>query len=123
MINKKKFLLLILSGFITVFVLSSLLAYTLLELPNRTKGLSMDQESPDKIVTFTQEDNGETINLPIREIFRVILPENPTTGYRWTLSESTTSNIVLLQQEYCIEDQDISKVGGGGSQEDDFSGN
>jgi inhibitor of cysteine peptidase len=39
----------------------------------------------DVMQSLTETDNGRTVDLRVGESVRLILPENATTGYRWTV--------------------------------------
>jgi inhibitor of cysteine peptidase len=56
------------------------------------------------------EDNGETVVIARGGNIDIILPENPTTGFRWHL-EPIASRAVKIKDRYAPGD---SGVGGGG---------
>ena len=64
--------------------------------------------------TFTQENNGEEYYLHRGEPFRLILPENTTSGYIWMIDEPASSSIVLLRQEYFPGNFGFPMMGAGG---------
>jgi inhibitor of cysteine peptidase len=49
---------------------------------------------------FTSQDSGMEFKLSVGEAFQVHLPENPTTGYLWTILESSSPNIELERKEF-----------------------
>jgi inhibitor of cysteine peptidase len=63
--------------------------------------------------TFTEQDDTKEFKLHVGEEFQVSLPENPTTGYIWVISEASSSNIELMQREF-LASQDTGIVGSGG---------
>ena len=110
--KKKRYLLLI--GIIMVFVFSAILGYTASE-SQIVKEMPQDKQEPMKqMPTFTKENNGEEYYLFRGEPFRLILPENPTTGYIWMVAEPTPENIVLVRQEYFPKNFGFPIIGGGG---------
>ncbi|MBR1369230.1 hypothetical protein RJ53_06865 [Methanocalculus chunghsingensis] len=42
--------------------------------------------TPGTLVIFDQSNDGETYTVPVEAEIRLHLPENPTTGYQWTLA-------------------------------------
>ncbi len=38
-----------------------------------------------KVVVFTEADNGKTVTVKAGQSFRMVLKENPTTGYAWNM--------------------------------------
>ena len=71
------------------------------------------QEKED-MVTLTKENDGGEYRFHTRQMFQVILPENPTTGYCWTIAEPAPSNIILTRQEYTSKHHDPRFTGSGG---------
>ncbi|NVM20962.1 MAG: protease inhibitor I42 family protein [Desulfobacterales bacterium] len=63
--------------------------------------------------TFTDQDNAKEFRLGLGEEFRVQLPENPTTGFLWTVLETSSPNIELERKEFSPP-QDSGIVGAGG---------
>jgi len=110
--KEKRYLLFI--GVIMAFIFSAIVGYT------ATKSWIVDDRPQDKqeimkqMPTFTQENNREEFYLLRGEPFRLILPENPTSGYIWTMAEPTSPNIVLLQQEYFPGNFGFPRMGSGG---------
>lgn len=68
----------------------------------------------EAMITLTQENDGGECRVRHGQIFQVILPENPTTGYRWTLVEPAPSEVTLVRQEYAAKSHDSSLIGAGG---------
>ena len=73
-----------------------------------------EQKTMNQMPTFTQEHNNEEFFLPMGEPFRLILPENPTSGYIWMVAEPISSNIILLRQEYLPGNFGFPMMGAGG---------
>ena len=48
-------------------------------------------------ITIGQTDNGRSLPVRLGDLIRLSLSENPTTGYRWDIEE--TSDILELQQD------------------------
>ncbi|CAJ35249.1 protease inhibitor I42 family protein [Methanocella arvoryzae] len=65
---------------------------------------------PDR--TYGIDDDGTTVSLKKGEALRVILPENPTTGYSWDLSLS--DGLYLVSDRYIADDTGSRRVGAGG---------
>ena len=61
--------------------------------------------------TLTRDDNGKIVEAKIGQTMIIELPENPTTGYVWTLKHRT--GIVHLSNSRCIAANE-SAIGGGG---------
>ena len=62
--------------------------------------------------TFGEADDGSTASLKKGETLRVALPENPTTGYSWSLSPS--DGLYLVSDEYVPDTTGPRRVGAGG---------
>ena len=64
------------------------------------------------MLQFDEHSNGNQIELHIGEEFMIILPENPTTGFRWNLISSGEQACTLLDNSF---DLTGSTPGNGGS--------
>jgi inhibitor of cysteine peptidase len=64
-------------------------------------------------LTLTQNDNGRSIPVPVGAVIHIDLPENPTTGYRWSLRASDKQSMALESENYTPAES--SGVGGGGT--------
>jgi inhibitor of cysteine peptidase len=62
-------------------------------------------------VVITESDEGRWIKIPAGQTFEVSLPENPTTGYRWSIELFDTS---LLQFSGDSFSSQGGAIGGGG---------
>ena len=71
-------------------------------------------QEKEVMITLTKENDGGEYQFRPGQIFQVVLPENPTTGYRWTVAEPAPSNITLIRQEYTAKHHDPLIVGAGG---------
>lgn len=69
----------------------------------------------EQMMTLTKENDGEEHLLHQGEMFQVVLPENPTTGYRWLLTKSSSPKIALIREEYFADHHDYLMVGAGGT--------
>jgi inhibitor of cysteine peptidase len=67
------------------------------------------------MTTLTSFDHGRTIEVPVGESIAIRLPENPTTGYRWTV-DSITPRILTADEGRFAPEVDVG-VGGGGYRE------
>ena len=63
--------------------------------------------------SFDQGDNGGTYTVSLGTVFRLALPENPTTGYTWNLSVSP--GLSVLNASYVPSDTTGKLVGSGGT--------
>jgi inhibitor of cysteine peptidase len=66
---------------------------------------------------ITQKENGREVELMAGETFQVSLPENPTTGYRWTVYGSSATLVGLEKEEYDAPGEDPARpmLGRGGT--------
>ena len=109
--KKKRYILLI--SIILAFFFSAIVGLRAQKRQSKEKGEQGNQGTIKQMLTFTQENNGEEYFLRRGEPIRLILPENPTTGYQWVVTHSTSPNIVLIRQEYFPQEEE-PKVGSGG---------
>lgn len=64
--------------------------------------------------TYTENNNGDNLNLKINDVIKIRLESNITTGFRWNLSSKTDTNIVsLVSSDYKQASAD-KKLGAGG---------
>lgn len=72
------------------------------------------KENAHHIMLIVEKDNGRTIDIPAGASFRIRLPENATTGYRWTTDkyDKDCLEVTLLEPQYHAE-----AVGSGGAAE------
>ncbi|WP_429469391.1 protease inhibitor I42 family protein [Paraburkholderia sp. WSM4175] len=61
--------------------------------------------------TITEADNGTTVEMHAGDTVILYLPENATTGYRWTIEELDAGLIELQESDYA---SGSSAVGSGG---------
>jgi inhibitor of cysteine peptidase len=55
------------------------------------------------------QDSGQTVRLGVGGTAAVVLPENPSTGYRWRLNAQASSNLAAVT----IDDAGFSRAPGG----------
>lgn len=67
-------------------------------------------------VTVSQADNGKTVSLRTGDYLNVTLQENPTTGYRWVVTERDDSRLRLVGDQYAAPDPGPTGQTGGGGQ-------
>jgi len=96
------------------FIFSAIVGYTAPKSWIAEERPQDKQETMKQMPTFTQENNREEYSLLRGEPFRLILPENPTSGYIWKVAEPTSENIVLLRQEYFPGNFGFPIMGAGG---------
>ncbi|MDD1668688.1 MAG: protease inhibitor I42 family protein [Methanomicrobiales archaeon] len=63
--------------------------------------------------TFTQADNGKAYSLPLDSIIQLRLPENPSTGFSWSLA--VTTGLAVVNDSYVPDDVSGKLVGSGGT--------
>jgi len=68
-----------------------------------------------KMEIFTSQHNGREFRIHVGETFQVILPENPTTGYIWTVYKSGLPNIRLMSKTFSSPREELRVVGRGGT--------
>lgn len=66
-------------------------------------------------VTLTKENDGAEYRFQTGQIFQVVLPENSTTGYQWTIAEPAPPNITLLRKDYAAQHHEPPLAGAGGT--------
>lgn len=110
--KKKRYLLLI--GVIMAFIFSAIVGHTASKSWIIEKKPQDKQKTMKQMPTFTQENNREEYYLFSGEPFRLILPENPTSGYIWMVAEPPSSNVFLLRQEYFPGNFGFPRMGSGG---------
>src|SRR5260370_34132850 len=62
--------------------------------------------------SLAEADNGRTVDLRVGETFRVRLPENATTGYRWTIDRLDDEVVEAVGSE---PDYAAGSLGSGGA--------
>ena len=65
-----------------------------------------------KMVTFTEADNGKTVNVTQNTRFAVVLAENPSTGFMWN---ATLSPGLEIQSDNYKDDASAGRVGAAGT--------
>lgn len=66
---------------------------------------------------LTEKDNGKRIEVSVGTQIRLDLPENPTTGYQWTLHE--VGDVLTLKSDQFVVGP-ASAIGGGGVRQFSF---
>jgi inhibitor of cysteine peptidase len=65
-------------------------------------------------IKLTRKDNGKKVQAQVGESVVIELPENPTTGYLWTLDVNEVAGIAYLSDSrYTAANE--SSIGGGGT--------
>lgn len=64
-------------------------------------------------ITLTQADKGKSITVRIGDEIVIMLPENPTTGYRWAIDQ--TDENILVAQTPAFSPTPGGAIGGGGT--------
>jgi inhibitor of cysteine peptidase len=83
----------------------------------QSKGPSSGSDQPPLMRgnggVYTADDAGQTISASAGERFDLVLPSNPTTGYRWKMAQSPDGEVVrLYRNDYTSESP--GTIGGGG---------
>ena len=65
-----------------------------------------------KMVTFTEKDNGTTVEIAAGSRFAIQLEENPTTGFMW--NATTTAGLEILSSDYVENSHAAGMTGVGG---------
>lgn len=66
------------------------------------------------IRTFKEPASNQTADLRVDEEFQIVLPENPTTGYRWHIPDRVPPIVVLLEHHF---ERSSGLLGAGGTHE------
>jgi inhibitor of cysteine peptidase len=74
--------------------------------------VSAGAEKADPMQSLAEADNGRTVDLRVGETFRVRLPENATTGYRWTIDRLDDEVVEAVGSE---PDYGAGSIGSGGA--------
>jgi inhibitor of cysteine peptidase len=90
----------------TVVLLALVAAIALLAAGAASMGILSPRE-------FGAGERGGNVTVNVGEVFRVTLPENPSTGYTWDIS--TSDGLVRLSDKYTAGDRSGLNVGVGGS--------
>ena len=77
-----------------------------------TSAVSAGAEKADPMQSLTETDNDRTVDLRVGETFRVRLPENATTGYRWTIDRLDDEVVEAVGSE---SDYAAGSIGSGGA--------
>lgn len=75
---------------------------------------ALEQQKKTGPRVFSEGNNGKEYVLSSGESFQVHLPENPTTGFLWTVLESSSPNLELEGKEF-LPCKDRRMVGAGGT--------
>ena len=65
-----------------------------------------------KDVVLTESDEGRTVRLEAGDTVTIMVPENPTSGYRWTLEENGDEPPVRVSSDFSLAPSSL--IGGGG---------
>lgn len=63
--------------------------------------------------SFSEEDDGKTVNVSSGDFVKISLPENPSTGFRWIVT--TTGPVSLIRNQYASSNPDSMIAGAGGT--------
>lgn len=78
-------------------------------------GCGSDDDEGSDPQRFT--DLSEPIEVEDGDIFEIVLDANPTTGYHWEVSSSTSGDAVILEGSDYEPDDDSGELAGGGGKE------
>jgi inhibitor of cysteine peptidase len=63
-------------------------------------------------ITLSENDSGKTIEVTQGDTIEIRLPENPTTGFQWTVEEVDENILALQSSEYVLpKDPEIGEGG------------
>ena len=65
-----------------------------------------------KMLHANENQNGRTVKLATGEFLEIVLPENPTTGYRWHFIEKGSPACVVIQDGYESKGERVAGQGG-----------
>ena len=77
-----------------------------------TSAVSAGAEKADPMQSLAEADNDRTVDLRVGETVRVRLPENATTGYRWTIDRLDDEVVEAVGSE---PDYAAGSIGSGGA--------
>jgi len=78
----------------------------------RQRRLCLRAKKADPMPSLTEADNDQTVDLRVGETFHVRLPENATTGYRWTIDRLDDEVVEAVGSE---PDYAAGSIGSGGA--------
>ena len=64
-----------------------------------------------KSMTLTRSDDGRSIELPVGTSLELRLPENPTTGYRWTMDQVDSSVLHVTEPRFVADGRAVGQGG------------
>ena len=73
---------------------------------------SAPESRPMDLAPLTEVNNGQSVKLRVGDRLTIQLPENPSTGYQWTLEANTEAVLPLQSSEY--QPTPTGRVGSGG---------
>jgi len=73
--------------------------------------LVVPSEEAVPYLLLTQKDNSTAVDVEPNQTFRILLPENPSTGYQWMIDFPTG---LLVQDQGYIENETITPMAGAG---------
>ncbi len=63
--------------------------------------------------SFSEEDDGKTVNVSYGDFVKISLKENPSTGFRWIVA--TSGPLSLIREQYVTSNPDTMVAGAGGT--------
>jgi inhibitor of cysteine peptidase len=66
------------------------------------------------MLVITHKHHKHEFKIILGEKFKVELPENPSAGYLWIISQSTSPNITLINKEFILPRKDHQMIGQAG---------
>jgi inhibitor of cysteine peptidase len=65
---------------------------------------------------LTKEDDNQQLSVNVGDKIKVTLPENPTSGYLWSVTQIDTEVIIKMGEKF-VEPKSRNKIGAGGKRE------
>lgn len=66
-------------------------------------GLSLKAEIAQgsiQMQVLREQDAGKTVDVPVGDVAEIRLPENPTTGYRWAITQFSEKTCAVVHDEF-----------------------
>jgi inhibitor of cysteine peptidase len=65
---------------------------------------------------LTKENDGQQLSVSVEDKIKVTLPESPTSGYLWSVTQLDTEVIIKMGEKF-VEPKSLNKIGAGGKRE------
>jgi inhibitor of cysteine peptidase len=68
--------------------------------------------APENVYVADEADNGQTVNMAVGDVLQIMLSENPTTGYVWSIVTNDESVLRLSDEPAYEAESDLIGAGG-----------